>query len=151
MGAVGWVYQINEHIVLKYPKDMDDTAFNQEVEVFHLLEKHDICPNIVQSFLCVLNSIFLAYLSSRSLDQQLQTNRRHTGNGTEVFRIKPILLVEQWTIELCSAISWLKLLRRVHGNIRPPNLLLDTKDHLKLADFDSVASISKPSAGAAPP
>jgi atypical protein kinase C zeta type len=151
VGAVGWVYRINERIVLKYPKDTDDTAFNREVQVFHLLEKHDICPDIVQSFLCVPNGIFLAYLSGGSLDQRLQTNRRHTGNGTEVFRIEPTPLVERWTMELCSAVSWLESLGRVHGDIRPPNLLLDAEDHLKLADFDSVASIGEPYAGAAPP
>ncbi|KAF4240501.1 hypothetical protein CNMCM8980_001150 [Aspergillus fumigatiaffinis] len=127
VGAVGWVYRINERIVLKYPKDTDDTAFNREVQVFHLLEKHDICPDIVQSFL------------------------RHTGNGTEVFKIEPTPLVERWTMELCSAVSWLESLGRVHGDIRPPNLLLDAEDHLKLADFDSVASIGEPYAGAAPP
>lgn len=151
MGAVGWVYRINKRIVLKYPKDTDDTAFNREAEVFHLLEKHDIYPDIVQSFLCVPKGIFLAYLSGGSLDQRLRTNRRYTGNGTEVFRIEPTPLVERWTMELCSAVSWLESLGRVHGDIRPPNLLLDAEDHLKLADFDSVASIGEPYAGAAPP
>ncbi|EAL91111.1 hypothetical protein KXX54_006936 [Aspergillus fumigatus] len=54
-------------------------------------------------------------------------------------------------MELCSAVSWLESLGRVHGDIRPPNLLLDAEDHLKLADFDSVASVGEPYAGAAPP
>lgn len=154
VGAVGWVYQINDRIVIKYPKDTDDTAFNREVRFFDMLEKHDICPDIVRSFLRVPNGIFLEYLSGGSLDQRLQKNRVHTsGRPTriEVSKTEPTPLVERWTMELCSAAAWLESLGCVHGDIRPPNLLLDAEDHLKLTDFDSVASIGEPYAGAAPP
>ncbi|KAL2868915.1 uncharacterized protein BJX67DRAFT_379850 [Aspergillus lucknowensis] len=54
-------------------------------------------------------------------------------------------------MELCSAVAWLESLGHVHGDIRPPNLLLDAEDHLKLTDFDSVALIGEPYAGTAPP
>lgn len=69
VGTVGWVYQINDHIVIKYLKDTDDTAFNREVRFFDMLEKHHICPDIMRSFLRVPNSIFLEYLGGGSLDQ----------------------------------------------------------------------------------
>ncbi len=39
--------------------------------------------------------------------------------------------------QLCSAIAWLESQSYAHGDIRPGNLLLDDKDHLKLADLGS--------------
>ncbi|KAL2840804.1 kinase-like domain-containing protein [Aspergillus pseudoustus] len=154
VGAVGWVYRINDRIVLKYPKDTDDAAFSREIKVFDMLQKHDICPDIVRSFLRVPNGIFLEYLSGGSLDQRLKNNKVHTGDKAtkiEVSKTEPTPLVERWTMELCSAAAWLESLGCVHGDIRPPNLLLDAEDHLKLTDFDGVASIGEPCAGAAPP
>ena len=47
-------------------------------------------------------------------------------------------------MELGAAASWLETLGYVHGDIRPPNLLLDSQEHLKLADFDCVAPIGAP-------
>jgi len=35
--------------------------------------------------------------------------------------------------------AWLKSKQYAHGDIRPHNLLLDDKDHLKLTDFGSAA------------
>jgi serine/threonine protein kinase len=54
-------------------------------------------------------------------------------------------------MELTSAVAWLETLGLVHGNLRPPNILLDNKDHLKLADFDCVDKIRSASKGNAPP
>lgn len=39
-------------------------------------------------------------------------------------------------------LGW-KLLGLAHGDIRPPNLLLDSNDHLRLADFDNTARIGE--------
>lgn len=39
--------------------------------------------------------------------------------------------------QLCSAAAWLESHQCSHGEIRPDNLLLDGKDHLKLTDFSS--------------
>ncbi|KAF7506291.1 hypothetical protein GJ744_011864 [Endocarpon pusillum] len=54
-------------------------------------------------------------------------------------------------MELSNAAAWLESLGYVHTDIRPPNLLLDSRDHLKLSDFDSMAEIGTLADGAAPP
>ncbi|KAL4769064.1 hypothetical protein BDW60DRAFT_195972 [Aspergillus nidulans var. acristatus] len=41
-------------------------------------EKHDICPDIVLSFLRVPNGIFLEYLSGGSLEHRLRTTQCRT-------------------------------------------------------------------------
>lgn len=153
VGAVGWVYRINERIALKYPKDTNDSAFSREVKVFDMLEKHDICPDIVRSFLRVPDGIFLEYLSGGSLDQRLQNSKTRTSGvtGIQASKTESTALVERWTMELCSAAAWLESFGCVHGDLRPPNLLLDAEDHLKLTDFDGVVSIGAPYAGAPPP
>lgn len=48
-------------------------------------------------------------------------------------------------MELCAGAAWIEALGYVHGDIRPPNLLLDRGEYLRLADFDCVAPIGTPS------
>ena len=43
--------------------------------------------------------------------------------------------------ELSTAAAWLESLGYVYGDIRPPNLLLDSEGHLKLTDFDNTAAV----------
>jgi serine/threonine protein kinase len=47
-------------------------------------------------------------------------------------------------MELSGATAWPESLGYAHGDIRPPNLLLDSQDHLKLADFDNTAAVGTP-------
>lgn len=54
-------------------------------------------------------------------------------------------------MELSNAAAWLESLGYVHTDIRPPNLLLDSHDHLKLTDFDSVRDIGTLAEGGAAP
>jgi serine/threonine protein kinase len=63
------------------------------------------------------------------------------GKVKEVTATAPKYLIRRWLMELCNADAWLESLGYVHGDIRPPNLLLDSQEHLKLADFDYVAPI----------
>lgn len=42
---------------------------------------------------------------------------------------------------------WLEGLGYVHGDLRPSNLLLDEREHLKLADFDCAERVGEPSSG----
>ena len=53
--------------------------------------------------------------------------------------------------ELTDAIAWLESLGYVHGDIRPPNLLLDGNDHLKIIDFDNTVAIGSIFDGCQPP
>lgn len=139
---------------MKYPAQADSEGFKKEIAFFDILEKHEPCPDIIQSFLRVPEGNFLAFMSCGSLQQRLQGHQRRTDDGGRVLEVtetEPEGLARQWLMEICSAASWLEYLGHVHGDIRPPNLLLDGQEHLKLADFDCVAPIGTPSEGAGPP
>ena len=153
-GAVGWVYKINDHIAVKYTTDPDSEGFRKEVAFFDILEKHEPCPDIIQSFLRVPQGNFLAFMSCGSLHERLEAHQRRSDDGIRVEQVTgavPENLIKQWFTELCNAAAWLEHLGYGHGDIRPPNLLLDSQEHLKLADFDCITPIGTPSEGAAPP
>lgn len=156
LGAVGWVYKINDRIALKYPRQPGCAKFAHEIKMFDILERHSPPPDIVQSFLRVPEGNFLAFLSGGTLDQRLRANQIRDGDGpwgrvVKVSKKEPMHLVERWIMELSNAAAWLESLGYVHTDIRPPNLLLDSQDHLKLSDFDSMAEIGTLADGAAPP
>lgn len=50
-------------------------------------------------------------------------------------------------MELAEAIAWLENLGVVHGDLRSSNVLFDDEDHVKLADFDSMADCGSQSPG----
>lgn len=153
-GGVGWIYKINDRIALKYPTHPDSEGFKKEMAFFDILERHHPCPDIVQSFLRVPHGNFLALMDGGSLHQRLQAYQRRSDDGMkveEVTRTEPEYLIKQWLADICNAVAWLESLGYVHGDIRPPNLLLDDQQHIKLADFDCVAPIGTPSMGAGPP
>ena len=52
---------------------------------------------------------------------------------------------------MTDAIACLEYLGFAHGDLRPPNLLLDGEDHLKVSDFDSIATIGAAFEGIKPP
>lgn len=53
--------------------------------------------------------------------------------------------------ELTDAIAWLESLGYVHGDIRPPNIMLDSTDHLKVIDFDNTVALGSVFDGCQPP
>ncbi|KAB8074505.1 hypothetical protein BDV29DRAFT_156629 [Aspergillus leporis] len=98
----------------------------------------------IQSFLRVPEGNSLAFMSRRSLHQRLEAHQRRTEDGGRVEEeagLEPEEFVRQWLMELYNAAAWVESLGYVHGDIRPSNLLLDSQEHLKLADFDRVALI----------
>lgn len=87
-----------------------------------------------------------------SLDTRLQRNqRREKFKVLQVLRTEDRRLIERWAAELCAAVAWIESLGLVHGDLRPPNILFDDGDHLKLTDFDCAARIGDESDGNAPP
>lgn len=156
LGAVGWVYKINDRIALKYPRQPGCANFAHEIKIFDILERHSPPPDIVQSFLRVPEGIFLAYLSGGTLDQRLRAHQildghDYWGRVVQVSKQEPTPLVEQWIMELSNAAAWLESLGYAHTDIRPPNLLLDSQDHLKLSDFDNMIEIGTRADGATAP
>ncbi|KAI4224381.1 MAG: hypothetical protein L6R40_008448 [Gallowayella cf. fulva] len=53
--------------------------------------------------------------------------------------------------ELTNAVASLESLGLAHGDLRPPNLLLDGEDHLKVSDFDNTTAIGEVFDGTQPP
>jgi serine/threonine protein kinase len=63
---------------------------------------------------------------------------------------EPTRKVELWTAELSGAVARLESLGLVHGDLRPDNLLLDGRDHLKLVDFNRTEKIGTELHGSLP-
>ncbi|KAH8663712.1 kinase-like domain-containing protein [Tricladium varicosporioides] len=143
-GEAGRVYKVSEGIVLKYSIKDNDLRICNEYRIFDLLETHPPCPDLVRSFLRLPNANFLQSLSGGTLDQRLQPRQTRDPRTKRVLKVEggePQCLVLRWMMELSNAVAWLESLGYAHGDIRPPNLLLDREDHLKLTDFDNTATI----------
>ena len=157
LGAVGRVHKIDDRIVLKSSRKAGCEKFAHEVTIYDILEScHPSCPDISRSFLRVPDGNFLAFYGGGTLDQRLQRHqvRNQEPYGGRLIGIKvkePLHLVEQWIMELSNAAAWLESHSYVHTDIRPPNLLLDIHDHLKLTDFDCMEEIGTRALGGAPP
>lgn len=155
LGAVGWVYQINDRIAVKYARERGSAEFAAENTMFDLFAatKHPPCPHVVQSFLRLPDVNLLAFMSGGSLEDRLRSHQvRHDFYG-KVLRVEETEspeLVARWLGELCGAVVWLESLGYVHGDMRPNNLLLDASHHLKLADFDCAERVGEPSRTAPP-
>lgn len=149
-GGVGWVYQINDRIVLKYARTPGSEAMAKENSIYDLFAKHPPSPFVVQSFLRLKDANFLARMSGGSLDDRLRSHQIRDGYFGKVIRVvekEPLGLIGRWLRELCSAVVWLETLGYVHGDLRPSNILLDESSHLKLVDFDCAEKVGEPSSG----
>ncbi|KAF6815634.1 protein kinase domain-containing protein [Colletotrichum musicola] len=153
LGAVGWVWQIDDEIALKFPRHSPSDEFVHEKDIYDTFDRHhQPCPHVLQSFYRTEICLFLQYLPGGSLLDRLQSNQtREKHKVISVNRLEDRRLIERWTTELCAASAWLETLGLVHGDLRPANMLLGKQDHLKLADFDSVARIGDTALGSAPP
>ncbi|KAL2186539.1 kinase-like protein [Thermothelomyces heterothallicus CBS 203.75] len=151
MGAISWVYRITESIVVKYSRDIGAGEIERENAIYDIFEQYTPCPYVMQSFYRTANANFLPFMLA-SLDARLKRNqRREKHKVLQVLRIEERHLIERWAAELCAAVAWIESLGLVHGDLRPPNILFDEQDHLKLTDFDCVARIGDASSGNAPP
>lgn len=54
-------------------------------------------------------------------------------------------------LELVDAIAMLESLGLVYADIRPPNIFLDSRDRLKVIDFDGTTTLGTAIQGAQPP
>ena len=153
-GAVGIVYQVTHDIAVKRAFADDDKGIQNEYRIYDLLDNMPCCPNLIRSFYRVPSANFLQYLSGGTLDQRLRQHQIRDPVNDRVIRVKdyePQSLTWRWMAELTDAIAWLESLGYVHGDIRPPNLLLDDSDHLKVIDFDNTAAVGSAFDGCQPP
>ncbi|KAJ4524889.1 hypothetical protein HRR78_003036 [Exophiala dermatitidis] len=142
-GDLGLVFELSDHIALKYAIAHGDPRFENENRIFDILERHAPCPHIVYSFLRVPNLNFMQRLSGGNLEMRLRSRQsRNPATGQVVAcTTEPEPLILRWAKELAMAAAWLESLGLAHADIRPANLLLDAEDHLKLADFDNTQAI----------
>jgi serine/threonine protein kinase len=53
--------------------------------------------------------------------------------------------------KITDAMAWLEKLRIAHCDLRPPNILLDPNDDIKLCDFEGALEYGQPLLGAHKP
>ncbi|KZF20317.1 kinase-like protein [Xylona heveae TC161] len=106
-------------------------------------------PNlhILQPCLCVPEGIFMPPMKC-NLRKRLLAAR---GEKDEYF--PPIKLENQppitsdkkarWVKQLIGALAWLESIGYAHGDLRPPNILLNHDDNVVLADFGSSARLGE--------
>lgn len=142
-GSTGWVLRVADGIALKYCVYERFLNFQTENDSYDAFQQRDPPPSIMQSFLRLPGINFMP-LMAVSLEQRVYSNQvcdSRKPRRVTVARTEPTATIEQWATELAGAIAWLESLGIVHGDLRPANILLDGHDHIKLADFDSVAKM----------
>lgn len=151
-GATGYIYKINELIVVKRVRPQASDEFNNEMAIYNVFREQKPSPYVIQSFFCAPEAIFLPFLSGGSLEDRLRCNQvRKDDIFVQVAKIEQPELIQQWTMELAAGSAWIESLGYIHGDLRPANLLLDDEDHLRLTDFGCAEKIGTPASGNGPP
>jgi len=153
-GGVGIVYQITNDIAVKRAFADDNEGIHNEYRIYDILDSMPYCPNLVRSFYRIPSANFLQYFSGGTLDQRLRQHQIRDPTSDRVIGVKscePQSLIWRWMADLADATAWLESLGFAHGDIRPPNLLLDSNDHLKLIDFDNTTEVGSVFDGCQPP
>jgi serine/threonine protein kinase len=138
-GGTGWLYRINDHLVLKYAFD---NANAHECSIYEILgAQQRVSPYILHSFFERSDAIFMPYMPGGCLALRLQGHQELETRGRclSVLRHEPKEKVLQWAAELASAIAYPETLNFAHDDLRPANILLDGDDHVKLADFKHIS------------
>jgi len=153
-GSVGLVYQVTDDIAVKRAFADDNEGIHNEYRIYDVLDSMPHCPNLVRSFYRIPSANFLQYLSGGTVDQRLRQHQMRDPSSDRVIGVtksEPKSLIWRWMVELADAVAWLESLGYVHGDIRPPNLLLDGNDHLKVVDFDNTTKAGFEFDGCQPP
>jgi serine/threonine protein kinase len=139
LGGIGAIYRLNALVVVKVPRDKEEPDHATEQSVFDTLERYPAHPHLLRSFLRLPGATFLECLPGGDLASLLriqQTRDPETQQVLAVAKLQPLQLCLRWMKELSSATAWLEEIGLAHGDIRPPNMLLDSQNHVKLGDFD---------------
>lgn len=145
-GGIGTVYQVNAFIAVKIAREGEAEDHAKEQEIFATLELSPPCPYLVQSFFRVPEMTFLELLPNgdlASLLRQRQTIDPVTQQVLAVETAPPLELTCRWMKHLCYGAEWLEALGLAHCDIRPANILLDSRFNAKLADFDRAIKVGE--------
>ena len=148
-GASGVVYKLSDRVAVKRRVvDCDEGVdFDNEIRIYDLLESNPQCPHFVRIFYrdSAFNFMeFVGELSSNLLNRMAEHqthDRSKSWQALHVAYLYPRELVVRWMKQLTDAVSTLESLGLVHGDIRAPNILVDSNDSIKLIDFDLTAPI----------
>ncbi|KAF2254150.1 kinase-like protein [Trematosphaeria pertusa] len=145
LGGIGAIYKLNDFVVVKVPRDPVEPDHAAEQRVFDILERYPAHPHLVRSFFRIPARTFLERLPGGDLASLLRTQQTRDTSTQQVLVAKGLSLERSfwWMRELTSAAAWLERIGLVHGDIRPPNILIDAEGHIKLCDFDRAAKIGE--------
>lgn len=144
-GSFGVVYkatcvETGETVAVK--KVLQDRRFkNRELQIMRLLDH----PNIVRLQHCFAShneadETHLHLVLDYVPDTVYRMCRQYTKNASRV----PLLLIKLYIYQLCRALAYIHRMGICHRDIKPQNLLVNTKTHqLKLCDFGSAKVLVK--------
>lgn len=120
-------------------------SISQEKNVFRVLQSKPH-QNIIRATMIVPEGIFLPRMRSTLEDRLVGHRILHY---PECYISEELKL--RWAGQIVSAAAWLETLGYAHGDITPRNVLLDTRDNIKLCDFGESVPIDGESQCGAPP
>lgn len=144
-GSSGIVFIVNSDIVVKTactydthpPGYAEEEKYSirrvrEESAVFDILAKPENWhPNIVLSFLHTSDYIFM----ERAPEDLFDHVTKNFPIGT--------CATYRFLREIIYAVSWLEQMGILHGDVRPPNILISREGHVKLCDFDNTCSFGQ--------
>ena len=148
-GASGVVYKVSDRVAVKkrIVECDEGVDYENEIRIYNLLESNPRCPYFVRSFYRSSDFNFFEFIGELSSNlhnrmKQHQTNdRSKSWQVLRVAYIHPRDLIVRWMKQMTDAVATLESLGLVHGDIRPPNVLIDSNECIKLIDFDLTAPI----------
>lgn len=145
-GSFGIVYQAtaietSETVAIK--KVLQDKRFkNRELQILGMLDH----PTIVQLKHCFYSKgekpeeIYLNLV----MEYVPETIHRTLRNHTKAKKLVPLMYTKVYMYQICRALAYIHSLGICHRDIKPQNLLLNTKTHeTKLCDFGSAKVLVK--------
>jgi serine/threonine protein kinase len=138
-GSAGQVFAISQSVVFKCPTLFDNPVRAQAEEMEESIKKlenekaiYQILmeywhPNIVCGLLCVPEGIFL-HRQEMTLETRIERS--------PMLAISPNTQ-KRWIQQIISALTWIEHLGYAHGDLRPANIFLGTREEVRIGDFDA--------------